>query len=53
MFYIERLERKAGGPHPAFYWRPLYYCPVRWPLELFLRHLDQQKYKITERNSRP
>lgn len=49
MYYIERRERMAGGPQPAFRWRPTYYCPERWPLELFIRHLNRRIYKITER----
>lgn len=52
MFYLERRERMAGGPHPAFCWRTIYYCPERWPLELMLRHLDRQNYKITKRTGR-
>lgn len=53
MFYLLRRERRAGGPHPAFRWRPLYRCPERWPLELMLRHLDPERYKITEKSRRP
>ena len=40
MFYLEKFT--------GTFWQPLYRCPERWPLALFLRHMAPNKYRIKE-----
>jgi len=48
MYYLERLEFDPDK-RPAFSWHPIYRCPERWPLALFLANLDKHRYRIAER----
>lgn len=46
MYYLEKLTYTAGAK-PPFKWKSIYRCPERWPLALFLTHLNPQRYRIT------
>ncbi len=46
MYYLEKLTYTAGAK-PPFKWKSIYRCPERWPLALFLKHLNPQRYRIT------
>lgn len=60
VFFLEKKETmlmpnilgNSDRPAPMYHWKAIYTCPERWPLELILRHLDRQNYKITERTGR-
>lgn len=54
MYFLKRkdaIPTEPGNktqPKPLFKWVTIYHSPDRWPLELFLSHMDPARYKITE-----
>lgn len=49
MYFLEKwaVTVKKNG-HTDYEFVPIYRCPVRWPLELMLRHLGTARYRITK-----
>lgn len=46
MFYLEKRTLHTRGKLRGYRWTAIYYCPERWPLELLLKHLNRQNYRI-------
>lgn len=48
MYYLEKWSAIERNGRTDYEFRPIYRCPVRWPLELMLRHLGTGKYRISK-----
>lgn len=46
MFYLEKRVLHTHGGLRGYRWTAIYYCSERWPLELLLKHLNRQTYRI-------
>lgn len=51
MYFLEKKSvdvDRDGKTRPA--WKPIYYCPERWPLEALLKSMDPTTHRITSNN---
>lgn len=51
MFYLQKRTLQDQNGLRGYRWKPIYYCPERWPLELLLSKLDHRNYRITSNQS--
>lgn len=47
MFYLQKRIPQAQNDLKGYRWKPIFYCPERWPLEVLLSKLDHKNYRIT------
>jgi len=47
MFYLQKRIPQAQDGLRGYRWKTIYYCPERWPLEVFLSKLGRKNYRIT------
>lgn len=51
MFYLQKRTTQTENGLRGYRWIPIYYCPERWPLEVFLSKLDHKNYRIISKQS--